>query len=281
MKTDSPTSSERSWLERLSKALLREPKDREQLVNLLRDAEDRQLLDADTLGMIEGVLQVSEMQVRDIMIPRHEMVTIDSDAEPATFLPIIIQSKHSRFPVMGDDRNDVIGILLAKDLLAYAFQPSEDFELEEIIRPTIFVPESKRLDAMLKEFRQNYHHMAIVVDEYGGVAGCVTIEDVLEQIVGDIEDEFDVDKDSFIKRHNDSEFIIKARTPIENFNEYFSTQFSDEEFDTIGGLVINSLGHLPRRGETVRIGDFDFEVIHADKRRVHLLKMIIHEKITA
>lgn len=264
----------RSWLERLSHVLLGEPKDREQLIELLRDAQQRRLLDSDALAMIEGVLQVSEMQVRDIMVPRAQMVVIKHDTSLQDILPIITESEHSRFPVIVESRDEVIGILLAKDLLGY-FVPGRDtaFNVRDILRPAVFIPEGKRLNVLLKEFRANRNHMAIVVDEYGGVAGLVTIEDVLEQIVGEIEDEHDIDEESFIKKHSESNYTVKALTPIEDFNNYFDTDFSDAEFDTIGGLVVHGFGRVPRRGESLTIGRFRFKVLHADNRRVHLLQV--------
>jgi magnesium and cobalt transporter len=263
-----------SWLERLSQALLREPRDREQLVELLRDAQQRSLLDEQALTMIEGVLQVSEMQVRDIMVPRAQLVTINADDTLEELMQTVIDSGHSRFPVVGDKPDDIIGILLAKDLLPLIWQKkSADFILRDILRPASIIPESKRLDVLLQEFRIKHHHMAIVVDEYGGATGLVTIEDVLEQIVGDIEDEHDFDDETFIKPHGQNVFIIKALTPIEEFNQYFSTEFSDEEFDTIGGIVMKAFGHCPKRGEKISIGSFTFKVLHADNRRIHLMRL--------
>ncbi|HQU14973.1 MAG: magnesium/cobalt efflux protein [Chromatiales bacterium 21-64-14] len=278
MSDDRPSngSSQRSWLERLSQVLLGEPKDRAQLIELLRDAQHRDLLDSDALGMIEGVLQVSEMQVRDIMIPRSQMVVVERDEPPENILPRIIESGHSRFPVIGENRDEVVGILLAKDLLRYFTGALErSFSMREVLRPAVFIPESKRLNMLLKEFRASRNHMAIVVDEYGGVAGLVTIEDVLEQIVGDIGDEHDVDEATFILKHSEGSYTIKALTPIEDFNEYFGARFSDEEFDTIGGLVMNTFGYLPKRGESTTIGRFRFQVLRADNRRVHLLHMTL------
>lgn len=261
------------WLDKLGQVLSGEPRNREQLVELLRDAEQRALLDADALAMIEGVLQVSEMQVRDIMIPRSQMVMVERDESLHEFLPEVIESAHSRFPVTGENRDDVIGILLAKDLLAYVAEAeSRKFNIRDILRPAVFVPESKRLNVLLKEFRASRNHMAIVVDEYGGIAGLVTIEDVLEQIVGEIIDEHDIDEDSYIKQLSDTRFTIKALTSIEDFNEHFSAKFDDGEFDTIGGLVLNEFKRLPRRGETTTIGRFRFKVLHADSRRIHLLE---------
>ena len=263
-----------SWLDRLTAALTGEPKTREQLLEMLRDAEDRNLFDAEALSMIEGVLQVAEMRVRDIMVPRAQMVVIAEDHAPEAFVDTVISSAHSRFPVLGDNRDEVEGILLAKDLLAYfARGESGTFDIRDAMRPVVFVPESKRLNVLLSEFRSSRNHMAIVVDEYGGVAGLVTIEDVLEQIVGEIDDEHDSEEERYIKRRASGEYLIKALTPIEDFNEYFGVELSDEEFDTIGGLVIKSFGHLPARGERTVFGEFEFEVLRAGKRRVNLVQM--------
>lgn len=259
-----------SLLERLSHFLLREPEDREQLVELLHGAYENHLMDGDSLAMIEGVLQVSEMQVRDIMIPRSQMDVIDIAQPPDTFLPFVIETAHSRFPVIEDNKNDVIGILLAKDLLRY--YAHETFELRDMLRPAVFIPESKRLNVLLKEFRSNRNHIAIVVDEYGGVAGMVTIEDVLEQIVGDIEDEYDDDEgEGNIILQEPGKYRVKALTEIPEFNEAIGTEFSDEEFSTVGGLVVNHFGHLPKRGEHIRIDNLSVTVVHADSRRVHVL----------
>ncbi len=263
----------KSWVDRLSRALLREPRDREQLVDLLRDAQRRDLLDADALGMIESVLQVGEMQVRDIMIPRAQMAVVNRDTTPVEILPLIIESGHSRFPVTGDNRDEVVGILLAKDLLRNRFDSDVAFDIRDVMRPAVFIPESKRLNVLLKDFRASRNHLAIVVDEYGGVAGMVTIEDVLEQIVGEIEDEHDIDEDAFIRKRNDTDYILKALTPIEDFNAHFDTHFSDEEFDTIGGRVIQAFGHVPKRGESVTLENFEFKVLRADNRRVHILAL--------
>ena len=257
-----------SLLERLSNFLLREPEDREQLVELLHGAYENHLMDADSLAMIEGVLQVSEMQVRDIMIPRSQMDVIDITDPPETFIPHVIETAHSRFPVIEDDKNDVIGILLAKDLLRY--YAGEDFEVRDMLRPAVFIPEAKRLNVLLKEFRSNRNHIAIVVDEYGGVAGMVTIEDVLEQIVGDIEDEYDYDEDEDnIIQNAEGHYRVKALTEIADFNEAVGTNFSDEEYSTIGGLVVNKFGHLPKRGDSIVIENLSINVLRADSRRLH------------
>jgi len=265
-----------SWRTRLKHFLLRQPFDTEQLVEMLRTAQRHNLFDLDALAMLEGVLQVDEMQVRDIMIPRSQVVFLDRDASKEVLVRTIIESGHSRFPVIGDSRDEVVGVLLAKDMLLYACEQAETpINVREILRPAIFVPESKRLNVLLKEFRSSRNHMAIVVDEYGGVAGMVTIEDVLEQIVGEIEDEHDVEEDYTIRRHSEVHYTIKALTPIEDFNEYFGKHFSDEEFDTIGGLVVHHLGHLPKRGERTVIDNLLFKVLRADNRRVHMLQMTV------
>lgn len=257
-----------SLLERLSHFLLREPEDREQLVELLHGAYENSLMDADSLAMIEGVLQVSEMQVRDIMIPRSQMDVIDITHPPETFIPHVIETAHSRFPVIEDNKNDVIGVLLAKDLLRY--YAGEDFEVRDMLRPAVFIPESKRLNILLKEFRSNRNHIAIVVDEYGGVAGMVTIEDVLEQIVGDIEDEYDYDEDEDnIIQNADGQYRVKALTEIEDFNSIVGTTLSDEEFSTIGGLVVHQFGRLPKRNDETTFNGLHIKVLRADSRRLH------------
>ncbi|HEU4707786.1 MAG TPA: transporter associated domain-containing protein [Methylophilaceae bacterium] len=259
------------WLERLSTLLLREPEDREQLIELLHSAYENHLLDADALSMIEGVLQVSEMQVRDIMIPRSQMDVIDITDPPEKFIPFVIETAHSRFPVIDENKDDVIGILLAKDLLRY-YAGAEDFNVRDMLRPAVFIPESKRLNVLLKDFRSTRNHIAIVVDEYGGVAGMVTIEDVLEQIVGDIEDEYDFDEtEDNIIRDVHGRYRVKALTEIADFNEVLSTEFSDEEFSTIGGLVVSKFGHMPKRGEQISFDGLSFTVLRADSRRLHSL----------
>lgn len=262
------------WLERLSNFLLREPEDREQLIELLHSAYENSLLDADALSMIEGVLQVSEMQVRDVMIPRSQMDVIDITLPPEKFIPFVIETAHSRFPVIEENKDDVIGILLAKDLLRY--YAGEDFEVRDMLRPAVFIPESKRLNVLLKEFRSNRNHIAIVVDEYGGVAGMVTIEDVLEQIVGDIEDEYDFDEtEDNIIRDVSGKYRVKALTEIVDFNEALGTSFSDEEYSTIGGLVVSKFGHLPKRGEQITIDNISFTALRADSRRLHSINVEI------
>ena len=263
----------RSLLERLSALLMREPEDRGELLNVLHAASETNLLDADALSRIEGVMQVSEMQVRDIMVPRAQMDLIDIVDTPDRFIPHVIATAHSRFPVIDRDRDDVIGILLAKDLLRY-YAGEEEFNVRDMLRPAVFVPESKRLNVLLREFRANRNHMAIVVDEYGGVAGLVTIEDVLEQIVGEIEDEYDLDEtEDNILAEGPNRWRVKAPTEIAAFNETTGTAFSDADFDTVGGLVLHGFGRLPKRGESVIIEGLRFTVLRADSRRLHLLSV--------
>lgn len=270
---DDKTAPRPSLLERLSALLTRAPEDREELLDLLRGAFERRLLDADALSMIEGVLNVSEMTVRDIMIPRAEMDCVSIDDAPEEFIPLVLDTKHSRFPVIGESKDDVVGILLAKELLNY-YANREGFNLRDTLRPAVFVPESKRLNVLLREFRSNRNHIAIVVDEYGGVSGLVTIEDVLEQIVGDIEDEYDFDEseDNVISEGN-GRWRIKARTEIADFNSHFGSDLPDEEFNTVGGLVVKSFGRLPKRGESTTLAGFGFRVVRADSRRVHTLQV--------
>jgi magnesium and cobalt transporter len=260
-------------LERLSAFLIREPEDREELLTLLHGAFEHKLLDADALSIIEGALQVSEMTVRDIMIPRAQMDVVSIDDEPAQFIPFVMETRHSRFPVVGENKDDVVGILLAKDLLNYYTNP-ESFNLRDTLRPAVFVPESKRLNVLLRDFRANRNHIAIVVDEYGGVSGLVTIEDVLEQIVGDIEDEYDFDEaEDNIIPESGGRYRVKAQTEIADFNETLGAQFSDEEFHTIGGLVLQAFGRLPKRGESTTIDNFRFKVVRADSRRIYTLQV--------
>src|SRR5487761_2602126 len=257
-------------LERLSTLLLREPEDREQLVKLLHGAYEHNLLDADALAMMEGVLQVSDRQVREIMIPRAQMDVIDISQPPEKFIPYVIETAHSRFPVVEGDKDNIIGILLAKDLLRY--YAGEEFDVRDMLRPAVFVPESKRLNILLRDFRSNRNHIALVVDEYGGVCGMVTIEDVLEQIVGDISDEYDFDEDEDnIIRQDETQWRGKADTEIDDFNEVLGTEFSDDNYDTVGGLVLKAAGQLPKRGEIIQLGEWQFTVLRADSRRLHSL----------
>ncbi len=268
------TTEHRSWLERISDALSREPKDRDDLMEMVREAERRRLLDPYALVMIEGVLEVSEMQVRDITIPRAQMVVIEHDAKPEQIVPIVVRAAHSRYPVIGENKDQVVGILLAKDLLSYfTLENKNEFNLHDILRPVVFVPESKRLNVLLREFRSSRNHMAIVVDEYGGVSGLVTIEDVLEEIVGEIEDEHDIDDDVQIIKVSDTRYTVKGVASIEDFNSEIGAELGDDQFDTIGGLVTNEFGRVPKRGESVRIGAFQFKVLRADSRRILLLQV--------
>ena len=265
-----------SWVERLGQFFSGEPKDRNELLEILHDAQKRHIIDRDALSMIEGVLAVSELRVRDIMVPRAQMDVVHQDASLNDIFPIVIDTHHSRFPVIGDDRSQVVGILLAKDLLPYAYRQNLQVPVKKLMRQVLYVPESKRLNVMLREFRMRRQHMAIVIDEYGAAAGLVTIEDILEQIVGEIADEHDLEEEYIFRRSN-RVYTVKAITPIEEFNEYFDADLSSEDFDTIGGLIVHTLGHLPKRGEKVQIGRFEFEVLRADNRRVHLLKVKLIE----
>ena len=260
------------WLERLF-PVVGEPRDRKDLIVLLKQAKDRAIFDTEALAMMEGVLQVSDLQVRDIMIPRAQMVVVGRDHELGQVLPVVTESAHSRFPVIDDDRAEVVGIMLAKDLLQYCGDNAPRFKMRDIVRSAVFVPESKRLNVLLREFRASRNHMAIVIDEYGNAAGLVTIEDVLEQIVGEIEDEYDFDEGAFILKRGPNNYTIKAHTTIEEFNEYFDVAFDDSDFDTIGGLMVSALGHLPGRGESVVVDGFRFTVVRADSRKVRLLQV--------
>ncbi|MCC7120844.1 MAG: CBS domain-containing protein [Gammaproteobacteria bacterium] len=272
----------RGWLNRLTDPLrtrlaaLLHPgaRNRQDLIRYVHDAESRHLIDVDTAVMMEGAVLVSETKVLDIMIPRSDMIFIDVDATPAEFLPKVIESAHSRFPVLDAKHEKVIGILLAKDLLPLAGAADRPFNIRDILRPAVFVPESKRLNILLREFRQSRNHLAIVIDEYGGIAGLVSIEDVIEQIVGEIDDEYDVDDEEFIRVHRANRYTIKGRTPIAAFNDYFKATFSDREYDTIGGLVVHEFGRLPERGDEIEFGGFHFKVLRADPRRVNVLRVM-------
>jgi magnesium and cobalt transporter len=270
MSSDSPTGF--SWFQRLTQLLSNEPQDREQLLNWLREAQQRNLFSAETLNMIEGALQVSEMPVRDVMIPRAQMIVLPYDGRLEDLLEIVVDSGHSRFPVIDDSRDDIQGILLAKDLLSFSARGGRDFAIRDLLRPAMFIPESKRLNVLLREFRASRNHLAIVIDEYAGAAGLVTIEDVIEQIVGDIDDEHDIDEEIYI-RPRERGYTVRALTPIEEFNAYFHCAFSDEEFDTIGGTLLKAFGHLPKRGEKLELNGFSFEVLRSDNRRIHVLRV--------
>ncbi len=283
-KVDIPTSERerpRSLLDRLSQAIMGGPATREALLAVLRAAHRRDLLDREALDMIEGVLATAEMKVRDIMVPRAQMDVVDRNQTPEQYLPAVIASGHSRFPVVDGDKDKVVGILLAKDLLRYFTLDRKKrarFNLHDWLRPAVFVPQSKRLNVLLREFKASRNHMAIVVDEYGGVAGLVTIEDVLEQIVGEIADEYDIDEETMILPRSRGEYVIKALTPLADFDAHFGTHFAQEEIETIGGLVMKAFGRVPRRGEKVQLGELSFEVLRADSRRVHLLKVTSIDK---
>jgi magnesium and cobalt transporter len=289
--SDDPTSSsvqrqadriekqDRSWLDKLLHAFSAEPKSREELLDIIKDAADNQLLDQEALSIIEGALDVSSLQAREIMVPRSQIVAVRIDDTPQEFLPKIIESGHSRFPVIGESADDIRGILLAKDLLRLLLNGSNDFNLEDILRPANIIPESKRVNVLLREFREKRYHMALVIDEYGGISGLLTIEDILEEIVGDIEDETDEEaSDDFIKRVSETDYIIKALTPIEEFNEFFSSGLSEDDFDTIGGILMQEFGHLPKRNEVAVIDNFQFRVLYADNRQIHLLRLTVTEK---
>jgi magnesium and cobalt transporter len=262
------------WLKRITQSMTGEPRDLAELIEHLREASERGLFDGDALVMLEGVLAVADMQVRDIMVPRSQMVFVERDESPEKLVELVVESGHSRFPVIGEDRDEILGVLLAKDLLRLQMAGNDSFEIREYMRPVMFVPESKRLNVLLKEFRASHNHIAMVVDEYGGVCGLVTIEDVIEQIVGEIDDEHDVEDDQTIRKERPREFTVHALTPIDEFNRFFDTRFSDEEFDTIGGLLMHELGRLPRRGETVKVDSLEFRILRADRRRIDLLRVI-------
>lgn len=278
--SDDDTSTlpeKRSWLERLSHAFSGEPQSREDLIEILRDARENGILSGDTLKMLEGALSVSEHQVSDIMVPRSQMVSLPVSAAFIDLMQMVVESGHSRFPVHGDDKDDILGILLAKDLLRGIVADGGPGSIRELLRPVVLIPESKRLNVLLKEFRQSRNHMAIVVDEHGGVAGIVTIEDVLEQIVGEIDDEHDdADEAKMIAAQSDGQFLVDALTPIADFNDQFGADFLDDEYDTIGGFVTDAIGHLPEAGEELSVGRFHFRVGRADQRRVHSFVVSIH-----
>jgi len=273
MSEDQPESDSgnSSWIGKITNLFTESVDDTRSLVNVLRQAEQNKVIDADGLSIIEGALQVNDMQVREIMIPRSQVATIDITDSPGEIIPKVIDAGHSRFPVIGESKDDVVGILLAKDLLPLVLDSEARFNLKDALRPAIFVPESKRLNVLLKEFRENKNHMAIVIDEYGGLGGVVTIEDVLEQIVGEIEDEYDIDEEDYIKMVDKDNYTVKALTPIEDFNNFFHSKLPDTEFDTIGGMVLDQFRHIPERDETVGIGPYVFKVLNADNRQIRLL----------
>ena len=266
--------STKGWLDRIFNILTGEPQNQKQLLGLLKNLQSHQLFGADELKMIEGVLQVSDMQVRDIMVPRGQMVVLDHDDSLPEIIARITECGHSRFPVIDDDKDDVVGILLAKDLLQLSLDDSDAFEINEYIRPASFIPESKRLNVLLKEFRLNRSHLAMIVDEYGGVSGLITIEDVLEQIVGKIDDEHDEDEEIDIQPHGAHRYSVRALTPLPEFNEYFATEFESEDVETIGGYLLGEIGHLPEHGESIALENLTFKVMNADSRQVHLYQVI-------
>ncbi len=281
MSEEPPSSSEqnrnapsRSWLERIFSGFGAEPKSREELLDIIKGAVDNKVVDMEALSIIEGALDVAQQQVREIMIPRSQMVVIKEEESPQEFLPKVIESGHSRFPVIGETSDDVKGILLAKDLLPLILGGTENFSFDEILRRANIIPESKRLNILLKEFREKRYHMAIVIDEYGGISGLVSIEDILEEIVGEIEDETDDSEgEDFIRQVSDNDFILKALTPIEEFNAHFNSKLKDDEFDTIGGVVMQAFGHMPGRNECVEVQNFSFRVLYSDSRKIHLLRV--------
>lgn len=283
MSDDNPHSTngspKKNWFGQILEHFKGEPQNKEELSDLISNAEERDVIDPQTKEMIEGVMGVSDMRVRDIMIPRAQMITIDIEQSVEQFLPLMLESAHSRFPVISEDKDHIEGVLLAKDLLAYAFNDDKHFVLKNNIREAIIVPESKKVDVLLKEFRQQRYHMAIVVDEYGGVSGLLTIEDILELIVGEIEDEYDddIDENEYIRPLNKSTYSVKALTPVEDFNTFFESDFNQEESDTIGGVLLRAFGHMPETGEKVEVGNIQFEVTNSDKRRLLQLKVYLPE----
>ena len=271
-------SGNRSWIDKITKIFSPTPKTRKDLNDMLEQAKEDKILDDDELTLIEGAMEVTDIQVRDVMVSRSQMTVIQSDETPEEFLPELIKSGHSRFPVVGNTNDDILGVLHAKDLLPLVVEKDNaDFDISKYLRPVIHVPESKRLNKLLNDFRTTRNHMALVIDEYGGISGLITIEDVLEEIVGEIEDEFDVEEDASIKKLSDTDYIIKAQTTIEDFNEEFNAELDESNYDTIAGLVTQQFGHVPQRNETVTIDRFTFKVLHADNRRLHLLRLIIIE----
>lgn len=266
-------SRPRSWLDKLLHGFSIEPKSREELLDIIKGAVNNKVVDQEALNIIEGAFDVADQQVREIMIPRSHMIVLSIDTQLDELLPKVVESGHSRFPVVGESIDDVKGILLAKDLLPFILDKGKDFNLESLLRTANIIPESKRLNILLKEFRENRYHMALVIDEYGGISGLVTIEDILEEIVGEIEDETDEENEDFIRQVSPNDFIVKALTPIEDFNESFACKFNDEEFDTIGGIVTQAFGHMPNRNEKVTIEGFNFRVLYSDSRQIHLLRI--------
>ncbi|GAB3092768.1 CBS domain-containing protein [Aestuariicella hydrocarbonica] len=281
MNEDPPSSqststrpTEKSWLDKVLNAFTAEPKSRQELLEIIKEAAENKVVDAEELEIIQGALDVADQQVREILVPRSQMVVVNINAQPSELLPLVIESGHSRFPVVGESTDDIRGVLLAKDLLPLILNGTDNFALDNVIRPATIIPESKRLNVLLREFRENRYHMALVIDEYGGISGLVTIEDILEEIVGEIEDETDEDTDdAFIRKVGENDYIIKALTPIEDFNEYFESGFNEDEFDTIGGILMRAFGHLPQRNEVADIDGYQFRVLYADNRQIHLVRL--------
>jgi len=275
MNDDNPSNNGNSkkWFEKISQAFSDEPESLRDIMDILRAAEHRRVIDSDSLSIIEGAIQVTDMQVREVMIPRSQMITVKATQAPEEYIDNIIESAHSRFPVVGETTDDIKGILLAKDLLPLAVKNGlKKGRIADLLRPATIVPESKRLNQLLKEFKQNRNHMALVADEYGGISGLVTIEDILEQIVGEIEDEHDIDDEAMIKTLSSGEYNIKALMPIDEFNEFFSLNLPDNEFDTVGGLILKQFERLPRRGDRTIFYGFKITVLNADNRSIRLLK---------
>ena len=272
-------STQKGWLDKISQIFSDEPQSKADVIDVIKVAADNNLIDSNTKNMIDGVMEIADLRIRDIMIPRSQMITLDLSSSPEDFIPTMIESGHSRFPVTTEDKDHIEGVCLAKDLLNLLIHRDQEIELKSLIRPIVVVPESKRVDTLLKEFRQNRYHMAVVVDEYGGVSGLVTIEDILELIVGEIEDEFDSEELEDIKKVSKHVYIVQALTDIEDFNQYFNTNFNEEEADTIGGIVLNQFGHMPEKGEELEINKLKFKVHSADTRRIQQLKVTLPKKL--
>ncbi|MGA1741482.1 MAG: HlyC/CorC family transporter [Pseudohongiellaceae bacterium] len=266
---------EKSWIDKIKTIFGSQVSDKKDLVDQLRLAQEEKIIDVDALSIIEGALQVGDMQVREIMIPRPQIAMLNTKSSLEEILQIVTETAHSRFPVTGENSDDIIGILLAKDLIPLLLEKnsSKRFNIKDIVRPVTVIPEYKRLNVLLKEFRENRNHMAIVIDEYGGLAGAVTIEDILEQIVGEIEDEYDVDDEDYIKTSDGESYIVKAITPLDEFNEYFHSNFTSEEMGTIGGILLNQFGHIPSRNERIGIGPYVFKILNADGRQIRLIEV--------
>jgi magnesium and cobalt transporter len=272
---DSSNPQEKSWLGKLTNAFSSEPKSREELTLILRAAHESKVIDNEALEIIEGALNVADQQVREIMIPRSQMVVIQQNSSLEDILKLVIESGHSRFPVIGESADDIVGILLAKELLPLILDGQDTFDLNKVVRPATIIPESKRLNVLLREFREQRYHMAIVVDEYGGIAGLITIEDILEEIVGEIEDETDEEEGAMIRPQQNGGYLIDALTPIDDFNDYFNAGVSDEEFDTIGGIIVSAFGCMPKVDETIEVNGFTFRIAEGDNRQVKLLEMTV------